>query len=134
MLPMIATYIPTLLILLVIDAVWLGLMALPMFKAVLGDLLLFRPLPGIVFYLMYAAGILVFVTPAGREGGFAAIVRQGLLFGLVAYGTYELTNYATLKPWTLKLVVSDMAWGAVVTAAAAALGWRAGLAILRALA
>jgi uncharacterized membrane protein len=131
MLPILVTYVATLFIMLAIDAAWLGIMALPMFKSVLGDLLTFRAVPGLVFYLLYAAGILVFVTPAARTGGYGAIIRQGALFGLVAYGTYELTNYATLKPWTLKLVLSDMAWGAVVTAVSATLGWRAGLAILR---
>jgi uncharacterized membrane protein len=131
MLLILATYISTLLIMLAIDAAWLGMVALPMFKAVLGDMLTFRPVPGILFYLLYAAGILLFVTPAGRTSGYAAIIRQGMLFGLMTYGTYELTNYATLKPWTLHLVLSDMAWGAVVTAASATLGWRAGLAITR---
>jgi uncharacterized membrane protein len=131
MLPILVTYIATLLIMLAIDAAWLGTMALPMFKSVLGDLLTFRAVPGILFYFLYAAGILVFVTPAGRASGYGTIIRQGALFGLVAYGTYELTNYATLKPWTVKLVLSDMTWGAVVTAASATLGWRAGLIILR---
>jgi uncharacterized membrane protein len=131
MLAVLVTYVATLIIMLAIDAVWLGLVALPMFKAALGDLLGFRPLPGVIFYLLYAAGILIFVTPAGRASGYGAIIRQGLLFGLMTYGTYELTNYATLKLWNVKLVLSDMAWGAVVTAASATLGWRAGLLIMR---
>jgi uncharacterized membrane protein len=126
MLPFLATYVPTLLIMLAIDAAWLGLVALPLFRQSLGDLLTFRAAPGIAFYLLYTLGIMVFVTPAGRAGGLATIIWQGLLFGLVAYGTYELTNYATLKPWNLKLVLLDMAWGAVLTAIAATLGLKAG--------
>jgi uncharacterized membrane protein len=49
----------------------------------------------------------------------------GGLFGLFAYATYEMTNYATLRGWPLAVVVVDMAWGTAVTAAAAALGYAA---------
>ncbi len=124
-----ATYVTTLVLLLVIDAVWLWLAALPMFRAALGqDLLTFRAAPGVLFYLLYAAGILTFVVPAGA-GGWQFTLLYGALFGLFAYGTYDLTNYATLKPWTLQLAASDMAWGMVLTAASAALGMLGGQAV-----
>ena len=131
MLKILATYVPTLLIMLVIDAAWLGLVALPMFRAALGaDLLTFRAAPGVLFYLLYAAGIMVFVLPAAG-GDWRMTLLYGALFGLFAYGTYELTNYATLKPWTATLAMADMAWGMVVTAATSTLGMLAGEAILK---
>jgi uncharacterized membrane protein len=131
MLKLAATYIPTLVILLAIDAAWLGLVALPMFRSALGaDLLTFRAVPGVLFYLVYAAGILVFVLPAAG-GAWPMTLLYGALFGLFTYGTYDLTNYATLKPWTLQLASADIAWGMVVTAATATLGMLAGDAILR---
>jgi uncharacterized membrane protein len=131
MLKLAATYVPTLLILLVIDAAWLGLVALPMFRAALGaDLLTFRPVPGVLFYLIYAAGIMVFVLPAAG-GAWQMTLLYGALFGLFTYGTYDLTNYATLKPWTLTLASADIVWGMVVTAATGTLGMLAGDAILK---
>ena len=38
----------------------------------------------------------------------------------IAYGTYDLTNYATLRNWNLQLTVLDIGYGALATAAAAA--------------
>ena len=125
-----ATYVSTLVLLLAMDAAWLGLAALPMFRAALGqDLLTFRPVPGVLFYLLYTAGVLVFVLPAGQPGGWTMTLLYGALFGLFAYGTYDLTNYATLKPWTLQLAATDMVWGMVLTAVASTLGMLAGQAI-----
>jgi uncharacterized membrane protein len=47
---------------------------------------------------------------------------EGLWVGLFAYGTYDLTNMATLEKWTWTLVIADMIWGGVVTALASAAG------------
>jgi uncharacterized membrane protein len=131
MLKLAATYFPTLVILLVIDAAWLGLVALPMFRAALGaDLLTFRAAPGILFYLVYTAGILVFVLPAA-QGAWQMTLLYGALFGLFTYGTYDLTNYATIKPWTLQLASADIAWGMTVTAVTSTLGMLAADTILK---
>jgi uncharacterized membrane protein len=118
----------TLVIFLVLDTVWISMVALPNFRALLGpDLLLFRAVPGVLFYLVYLAGVLFFVVrPALETGRWTTPLAYGALFGFVAYATYDLTNYATLKPWTLGLTVSDMIWGAFLTAAAPTLGIVAG--------
>jgi uncharacterized membrane protein len=47
----------------------------------------------------------------------------GGALGLVAYGTYDLTNYATLKNWPLTVTLVDLTWGAAVTAAGATIGY-----------
>jgi len=113
----------TLVIFLALDTVWIGMVALPNFRAAFGADLLFRPVPGVLFYLLYLAGILFFVVrPALESGRWTTALVHGALFGLVAYGTYDLTNYATLRPWSLGLTVSDMIWGAFVTAVSSALG------------
>jgi uncharacterized membrane protein len=102
-----------------------------MFRAALGvDLLTFRAAPGVLFYLVYTAGILVFVLPAA-QGEWQMTLLYGALFGLFTYGTYDLTNYATIKPWTLQLASADIAWGIVVTAVTSSLGMLAGDAILK---
>ncbi len=115
--------VSTLVIFLAMDTVWISMVALPNFRAAFGPDLLFRPVPGVLFYLLYLVGILFFIVrPALQTGGWTTALAYGALFGFVAYGTYDLTNYATLRPWSLGLAASDMVWGAVVTGVASALG------------
>ncbi|MFC3711689.1 DUF2177 family protein [Sphingoaurantiacus capsulatus] len=104
---------------LVLDALWLGF-AIDMFRAVLGDMLLsdIRIAPAAIFYFGYVALVTAFAVDWATPN-LAAAARRGAGLGLIGYGTYELTNYATMVPWTAKLVVIDMAWGAFVTAAIA---------------
>lgn len=72
----------------------------------------------VAFYLIYAAGLVYFAV-LGTSGVRQAAVR-GALFEFVAYATYDLTNLATLRDWPVWLAVMDMAWGAVLSAAASA--------------
>jgi uncharacterized membrane protein len=121
----IATYIATFVVMLGIDAVWLSLTAGPLYRANLGDIIAdnFRPLPAIVFYAIYVVGIMVFVVPTDEAPrNFARIAMFGALLGFFCYATYDLTNYATLRTWSLTVTVADMAWGAVLTGAGAVLG------------
>jgi uncharacterized membrane protein len=126
-----ATYVPTLLLMLLIDGTWIALVALPMFRATLGqDMLTARLVPAVLFYLLYAAGVVVFVLPAG-QGSWPMTALYGALFGLFTYSTYDLTNYGTLKSWTAALAASDIAWGMVMTAVVSTLGMFAGRAVMR---
>lgn len=116
----------TLLTMLVLDALWIGLYMAPAYKSALGDLMLAQPrlLSAAAFYLLFAAGV-VFLAVAP---GLAAVRWQtaavhGAVLGLVAYATYDLTNYSILKVWPLGLTLADIAWGTFLSAAAAAGGW-----------
>lgn len=105
----------------VLDAVWLGVVSREFYKARMGQLLLDQPLwsVAILFYLVHAAGIAVFaVPPAIAAGTWLAAVLYGALFGFCVYAAYDLTNLATLRGWSMALSLVDLAWGAVVTAAA----------------
>jgi uncharacterized membrane protein len=126
-------YLSTLAILLAMDAFFLTFIAGPQFRATLGDLLLTKPRisPAILFYLMYAAGLLIFVSLPTAPGDWMRLVLFGGLFGLIAYATYDLTNYTTLRPWTLKLVLIDLVWGTFVSASAATAGAWIGGAVTR---
>jgi uncharacterized membrane protein len=117
------TYLSTLVVFLILDGIWLGFVAGGFYSAVLDGAMLdnVRIAPAIMFYLLYVAGIVVFVRPRGR-GSLGASAVYGAFFGVCAYGTYDLTNDAVLRVWTWQLTVTDIAWGAVVTAVASAAG------------
>ena len=113
-----------LLALVVGDALWLSYFARAMFRPVLGDILLDNPRwsAAILFYLLYAMGVLIFPIAWGGRQGWTSAALYGALFGFLAYMTYDLTNLATIKAWTLPLALVDMSWGAFLTAAASAVG------------
>ncbi len=110
----------------VIDALWLSVIANKFYKSQIGSLLLEKPnMPAaVLFYFIYVVGIVAFVlSPALEKGSWQHAVGYGALFGFVAYATYDLTNLATLKGWTTKLVVVDLLWGAVLTAGVAGISF-----------
>ncbi len=122
----ITSYIAAAFVMLVIDAVWLNFMGKALYRPILGEILLegFRAAPAIVFYLMYIGGILLFaISPAVSANKVSTALLMGAALGFVAYGTYDLTNHATLKAWTTSLTIIDMAWGSVITAISAAAGF-----------
>ena len=113
---------------LAIDAVWLSTMANLLYRPLLGDLLApgFRLAPAIFFYAIYIAGIVFFaVRPALATGRLATAALNGAALGFVAYGTYDLTNQATLRDWPVIITVADMVWGTVLTASASIAGFAA---------
>jgi uncharacterized membrane protein len=111
--------------LLVLDFAWLSLMLGPIYQRLLGPILsesVNYPAAA-AFYLIYAVGIVFFaVRPALESGDWRDALLRGAALGLLAYATYDLTNLATLKTWSLRVSLLDMGWGAVLTAAAASAG------------
>ena len=129
-------YVTAAIAFLCIDAVWLRIMGDVLYRPLLGDILLerFRFAPAVLFYLIYIAGVVKFaVLPSlGSDRWITALFNGGLL-GLVAYGTYDLTNQATLKVWPSAITIADLCWGTVLTAVAALLARSMTNFILRAL-
>ena len=110
----------------VIDSVWLRTMYTRLYVPEIGPVLMngMRLGPAIAFYLLYILGIMVFaVGPALLSGKWQTALIQGAMFGFFCYMTYDLTNYATLKVWSLKVTILDMIWGTVLTGSAAAAGY-----------
>ncbi len=108
-----------------IDSIWLITMSTRLYKPEIGELMAenFRLGPAIVFYLLYITGILIFaVQPALASGKWQTALVQGALFGFFCYMTYDMTNYATLKVWSLKVTILDLMWGTFLTGSAATVG------------
>lgn len=116
--------VATLLSMGVLDAIWLSTMTTRLYRRELSGLLLDAPswAPAVAFYLLYAVGVVVLVVHPALEGEWplGQVVALGALLGLVAYGTYDLTNQATVRGWSMVVTVVDMAWGASLTAVVAA--------------
>ena len=118
-------YIATAATFLLLDAIMLNYVLAPMFRENLGDLMLATPRfgPAIIFYLGYVAGVIWLVSLPAMSAGepFKALIG-GMILGAMAYGTYEFTNYATLRVWTWQMVSTDVIWGAVLTGVSAWVG------------
>jgi uncharacterized membrane protein len=108
-----------------IDSIWLITMAPRLYKPEIGELMApeFRLVPAIIFYLLYITGILIFaVRPGLAANNWQVALVQGALFGFFCYMTYDMTNYATLRIWSLKVTILDLIWGTFLTGSAAAVG------------
>jgi len=108
---------------LVLDLLWLGVVAARLYEELLGDLLADQPnaLAATAFYALFLVGLLHFVVhPALARGSVRRAARDGAFFGLVTYATWDLTSLAVLADFPAALVPVDLAWGALLSAAVAA--------------
>lgn len=99
--------------------VWLGVAAKNFYAKHVGFLMKANVnwAAAILFYLLFAAGLVVFVVaPAIEKGSWVRALLFGALFGLITYATYDLTNLATLKDWPLVVTVVDLIWGTTLAA------------------
>jgi uncharacterized membrane protein len=110
----------------VLDGLWLTLMSPRLYKPGLGPLLADKPNLGaaLAFYLLYLCGLVYFaVWPGLQSGRWQTALLNGAALGLIAYATYDLTNQATLRIWSTKVTILDMAWGAFASALAATISY-----------
>lgn len=123
---LLVAYAVTAVVFLGLDALWLSQIALGMYRREIGALLLDKPnlvIAGI-FYLLFVIGIVVLaVLPALNGGGWTTALLNGAVLGLVAYGTYDITNLSTLRNWSLTVTIADLMWGTVLTAVSATVGY-----------
>ncbi len=107
-------YLVSIPVFMAIDLLWLGVIAKSFYFEKLGSLLRTSPdwTAAVIFYLIFIFGLTFFATyPAYEAGSLVKAVLLGGLFGFMAYATYDLTNLATLKGWSLTVSLVDMAWG-----------------------
>jgi uncharacterized membrane protein len=108
------------------DFCWLSVMGPRLYKPALGELMssTVRPGAAIAFYVLYVAGLVFFaVRPALASQSWTTATLNGAVLGLVAYATYDLTNQATLRIWSVKVTFLDLAWGAIASALAATISY-----------
>jgi len=107
----------------VLDALWLGVIARDWLVQQMGELRRadIQWVPALGFYVLFSLGLGFFaVAPALESGDWLKAALLGGFLGLLAYGTYDLTNLATLKNWPVPMSLVDMVWGTVLSAASAA--------------
>ena len=107
-----------------VDFLWLGTIGGGLFRQDLGPLLRDTPRwdAALLFYLLYPAAIMLLALPRA-DGAWHRALWLGAVLGLCAYGTYDLTNLATLRSWTVRLAMIDVAWGTALTAMVTWLGF-----------
>ncbi|MHB8127552.1 MAG: DUF2177 family protein [Mobilitalea sp.] len=122
----IRNYFVSLVVFLVIDMVWLVVIAKNLYAKHLGYLMVPKVnFPAaFIFYMIFILGLLVFViNPALLKESWQSALLFGMFFGLVTYATYDLTNLATVKDWPMFITVIDLIWGSVVSGATALISY-----------
>ena len=116
------TWLICIVVFFIIDFIWLGTVAKSFYRTQIGHLLApqFNMVAAFLFYVIYVAGIVWFCVHNSAD--WKAALIAGALFGFFCYATYDMTNYATLRDWPLKMVIVDIAWGTVLTGAVAGAG------------
>ena len=112
-------------IFLIVDVIWLSITVKLVYKPNLGDLLNDKPVlwAAVLFYIIYMIGLtLIIIKPALASNSVLQAFWTGVIFGIVAYGTYNLTNMATIKNWSSTIVWIDMLWGGMLTGSSSAVG------------
>jgi uncharacterized membrane protein len=121
-----ASYLASFVVFFGVDFLWLSAMVGRVYRPTMGDIALANvnfP-PAVAFYGLYPIGLVIFaVVPAVKAGSFPTALLYGALFGFFTYATYDLTNQATLRNWTMQLSLIDMGWGTALAACAAAVGF-----------
>lgn len=111
---------------LVIDLFWLGIVSKRLYAKYLGYLMAenINFVAAILFYLIFIVGLVYFVIhPALIKESFKMAVFSGMLFGLVTYSTYDLTNLATVKNWPMMITIIDLIWGTVLSGSVSAISY-----------
>ncbi|MAY80518.1 MAG: hypothetical protein CL930_07005 [Deltaproteobacteria bacterium] len=109
-------------VMVVLDLIWLGIVAQPIYNEALGALRAQETvlIAAVLFYLQYVVVIVFYAVLPSIDWRQAA--RRGAGVGWVAYATYELTNWAVIEGWPAILVPIDIAWGLALTTLVATAG------------
>jgi uncharacterized membrane protein len=118
---MIKTFFIALLFFFIIDVFWIYFVATPMYKQEIPSLMELKVAPALLFYAIFLMGLIFFVVNPNQDNTLLNVFLIGAFYGLVTYGTYDLTVYASMNIFSLKLVVADILWGMILSGAVATL-------------
>ncbi|ANQ66530.1 DUF2177 family protein [Candidatus Pseudothioglobus singularis] len=118
---MIKTFFIALIFFFIIDVFWIYFVATPMYKQEVSSLMELKIPPALLFYVIFLLGLIFFVVNPNQDNTLLNVFLIGAFFGLVTYGTYDLTVYASMNIFSLKLVVADILWGMFLSGAVATL-------------
>jgi uncharacterized membrane protein len=119
-------YFVTFFTFIMIDSVWLTVVAKNFYAKYLGYIMTKTPnlAAAGIFYFIYILGMVILVlSPALQKGSLTTAILTGALFGLCGYATYDLTNLATIKDWPLLVTIVDLIWGTFLSAAVAGISY-----------
>ena len=122
---LITSFIFVSIIFLIIDVIWLSITVKSLYRPALGDLLNDKPVmwAAALFYIIYTVSLaIIILQPAIANDSIFQAFWTGIIFGVVTYGTYNLTNMATIKDWSPMIVFVDMFWGGFLTGFSSASG------------
>ena len=122
---LITSFIFVSIIFLIIDVIWLSITVKSLYRPALGDLLNDKPVmwAAALFYIIYTVSLaIIILQPAIANDSIFQAFWTGIIFGVVTYGTYNLTNMATIKDWSPTIVFVDMFWGGFLTGFSSASG------------
>ena len=122
MFDLLIAYVVSLGVFLLIDLLWIGVIARNFYRRTIGNLLAdkIKIAPTVIFYTFYVAILCYLVVyPNVQNNNLIGAAVGGALFGIVGYGTYDITNYALLKNWPLSVTIIDLIWGAFVSSTTA---------------
>ena len=123
---LILSYLLTFIVFLMIDMLWLGVLAKNIYQKYLGGFLTgsINWTAALIFYALFVVGISIFaIYPAVNKSSVYFAILMGALFGFFTYATYDLTNLATLKGWPIPIVIIDIIWGSVLSAVVSLSGY-----------
>ena len=118
---MIKTFFIALVFFCIIDIFWIYFVATPMYKQEVASLMQLKIPPAILFYIIFLVGLIFFVINPNHGNTLVNVFMIGAFYGLVTYATYDLTVYATMNIFSLKLVVADILWGMILSGSVATL-------------
>jgi len=109
-------------IFLAVDFLWLGVVMSKFYKDELG--VLARVSNGALTPVLWAAGVVYILIPLGvvlfalprvsQEHMASTALFWGFIFGVVLYGVYDMTNYALVSKWSLRMSIVDILWGGAI--------------------
>lgn len=120
-------YVTILIVMVAMNLVWIGVIAKNFYKKHIGDMFEFKVIPTILFYLIIPAAIVYFITNSNNQNSIAdlklpTVAVDCAILGFTAYATYNLTNLATIRNWSIRMSIVDTIWGTFVTSVSGTLG------------